>query len=114
MAKGYRMVIIHLNHVSKKLCNKVVDPNTIANLKEDVAMTMVLLEQQFPLSFFDKMTHFLIHMVEELKICNPIPMLDLSGGTLHEDIKGVRAKQSKTRGEYGRRICNRRSIRFLH
>jgi len=39
------MVIIRLNCVFKKLCNKVVDPNIIANVKEDVAMTMVLLEQ---------------------------------------------------------------------
>jgi hypothetical protein len=72
MAKGCRMVIIHLNHVSKKLCNKVVDPNTIANLKEDVAMTMVLLEQQFLLSFFDIMTHLLIHLIEELNICSTV------------------------------------------
>ncbi len=72
MAKGCRMVIIRLNHVSKKLCNKVVDPNTIENFKEDAAMTMVLLEQQFLLSFFDIMTHLLIHLIEELKICGTV------------------------------------------
>jgi hypothetical protein len=72
MAKGCRMAIICLNQVFKKMCSKVMDPNTIANLKEDVAMTMVLLEQQFPPSFFDIMTHLLVHMVEVLKICGPI------------------------------------------
>jgi hypothetical protein len=63
------MAILYLNHVFKKLCSNVMDPNTIANVKEDVAMTMVLLEQQFPPSFFDIMTHLLVHLVEELKIC---------------------------------------------
>ncbi len=72
MFKGCRMAIIRLNRVFKNLCNKVVDLNTITNLKEDVAMTMVLLEQQFPPSFFYIMTHFLIHLVEELKICGPV------------------------------------------
>jgi hypothetical protein len=72
MAKGCRMVIIRLNRLFKKLCSNVVDPNTIANLKEDVAMPMVLLEQQFPPSFFDIMTHLLVHLVEELKICGPV------------------------------------------
>jgi hypothetical protein len=49
-----------------------MDPNTIANLKEDMAMTMVLLKQQFPPFFFDIMTHLLVHLVEELKICGPV------------------------------------------
>jgi hypothetical protein len=35
-------------------------------------MTIVLLEQQFPPSFFDIMTHLLVHLVKELKICGPI------------------------------------------
>lgn len=72
MAKGCRMAIICLNRVFKKLCSKIVDSNTIANVKEDVAMTMVLLEQQFPPSFFDIMTHLLVHLVEERKICGPV------------------------------------------
>lgn len=91
------MVIIRLNHLSKKLCNKVVDPNTIANLKDDVAMTMVLLEQQFLLSFFDIMTHLLIHLVEELKICGLVHTCWIYL-VLHEDIKGVCVKQSKAQG----------------
>lgn len=113
MAKGCRMVIIRLNHLSKKLCNKVVDPNAIANLKDDVAMTMVLLEQQFLLSFFDIMTHLLIHLVEELKICGLVHTCWIYL-VLHEDIKGVCVKQSKAQGEYVRRICSKRGIRFLH
>jgi hypothetical protein len=38
-------------------------------LKKDVAITLALLEQKFPPSFFDIMKHLLIHMVEELELC---------------------------------------------
>jgi len=40
--------------------------------------------------------------------------LDLFSGMLHENIIGICVKQSKAQGEYGRRTCNRRGIRFLH
>ncbi len=29
----------------------------------------LLLEQEFPLAFFNIMTHFLMHLVEELELC---------------------------------------------
>jgi hypothetical protein len=54
--------------VQKTMC-QIMDPTTMVELKNDVAVTLVLLEKEFPLSFFDTMTHFLVHLVEELKIC---------------------------------------------
>ncbi len=33
-------------------------------------MTSIKLEQEFPPSFFDIMMHLLVHLVEELQICN--------------------------------------------
>jgi len=71
MAKGCRMAIIRLHCVLKKLCAKIVDPKTMDDLKNDVAITLVLLEKEFP-PFFDTMMHLLIHFVEELEICNPV------------------------------------------
>jgi hypothetical protein len=38
-------------------------------VENEVAMTLVLLEQEFPHSFFDVMTHLLVHLVEELELC---------------------------------------------
>ncbi len=67
------MTIIHLSHVFKKLCAKIVDSTTIAKLKNDVVVTLVLLEKEFP-PFFNTMTHLLVHLVEELEICGPIHM----------------------------------------
>ncbi len=37
-------------------------------------MTLVLLKQEFPPSFFDIMTHMLVHLVEELEICGLVHM----------------------------------------
>ncbi len=71
MAKGCRMAIICLNHVCKKLYAKIVDPTTMAELKNDVAITLVLLEKEFP-PFFDIMIHILVHLVDEFEICGPI------------------------------------------
>jgi len=69
MTKGCRMAIIHLCRVFKSLCAKVVDPTKMGELKKEVAITLVLLEKEFPPSFFDVMTHLLVHLVEELELC---------------------------------------------
>jgi hypothetical protein len=64
-----RMAIIWLSRVFKKLCTKIVDPLTMGDLKHDVALTLVLLEWEFPHSYFDVMTHLLVHLVEQLELC---------------------------------------------
>jgi hypothetical protein len=69
MAEGCRMAIIHFCCVFKNVCAKIVDPIIIGELKKEVAMTLVLLKQEFPHSFFDIMTHLLVHLMEELEIC---------------------------------------------
>lgn len=66
------MAIIRLCQIFKQLCAKVVDLATIRQLKNEVVMTLVLLEQKFP-PFFDIMTHLLVYLVEELELCGPIP-----------------------------------------
>jgi hypothetical protein len=62
MVKGCRMAIIHLSHVFKKLCAKILDPTIMAELKNDWVVTLVLLEKEFP-PFFNTMTHPLVHLV---------------------------------------------------
>jgi hypothetical protein len=73
MEKGCKMTIIHLSCVFKKLCAKIVNPTIMVELKNDVGVTLVLLEKEFP-PFFDTMTHLLVYLVEELEICGPIHM----------------------------------------
>ena len=42
------------------------------SLKEDVAVTMSMLEMHMPPSFFDVMSHLVLHLVEELELCGPV------------------------------------------
>jgi hypothetical protein len=44
----------------------------MSDLREDTAITLCMLEKEFPQAFFDVMTHFLVHLIEELDICGPI------------------------------------------
>jgi hypothetical protein len=36
--------------------------------KEDVATTLCMLEMEIPLSFFDVMTHLMIHLIEKIDV----------------------------------------------
>jgi hypothetical protein len=51
---------------------KVWNFNEIGNLQKNVATTLSFPKKEFPPTFFDIMTHFLLHIVDELKICRPI------------------------------------------
>jgi hypothetical protein len=62
-----------------KLCSffntisqKVVDPMKLAKLQDDLILTMCNLEIIFPPSFFDLMSHLLIHIVHEMKYLGPV------------------------------------------
>lgn len=69
LAKDCRMALIHLSWVFKQLCSKIVDLATMGDLKQDVALTLLLLEREFPPSFFDVITHLLVHLMKELELC---------------------------------------------
>jgi hypothetical protein len=55
-----------------KFVVKVWNPANTGNLQKYVANTLSLLEKEFPLAFFDVMTHLLLHVVDELDVCRPI------------------------------------------
>ncbi len=42
LAKDCRMALIHLSWVFKELCSKIVDPAIVGDLKQDVALTLLL------------------------------------------------------------------------
>lgn len=72
LEKGPRIAIMRLSRVFRRICAKVIDPNDMQDLKEDVAVTMSMLEMHMPPSFFDVMSHLVIHLVEELELCGPV------------------------------------------
>jgi hypothetical protein len=52
-----------------KICAKVIDPNTMEVLREEVAKTMSTIDKIFPPTSFDVMTHLVMHILEELDLC---------------------------------------------
>ena len=57
-----------LNAISQKTIN----PVELATLKNDVVQCLVSFELVFPPSFFNIMTHLLIHLVKEISILGPM------------------------------------------
>ena len=68
MEPNTRMAIMRASRIFRRLYCKVWDPSQADNLREDVAITMCLLEMTFPPTFFDIMSHLPLHLVEELII----------------------------------------------
>jgi len=68
-----RMAIMRLNHVFQLIYVKVWNLANIGNFQEaNVAITLSLLEKKISLTFFDVMTHLLLHVVDELDVYGPI------------------------------------------
>ena len=57
-----------LNAISQK----VIDPDNLIKLQNDVVQCLVGFELIFPPSFFNIMTHLLVHLVKEIDILGPV------------------------------------------
>ena len=57
-----------LNEISQK----AIDPNKLTRLQNDVVQCLVSFEMVFPPSFFNIMTHLLVHIVKEINILGPV------------------------------------------
>ena len=67
-----RRTILSLCHFFNELCSKVVDVSKLGKLQSDIVLTLCLLEKYFPPSFFDVMTHLMVHLVREVRLCGPV------------------------------------------
>ena len=56
----------------KTISQKAIDPSSIIRLQEDVVQSLVSLEMIFSPSFFNIMTHLLVHLVKEIDILDPV------------------------------------------
>jgi hypothetical protein len=54
------------------ISHKVIDPEILPRLKNDLVQCLVSFELVFPPSFFNIMTHVLVHLVDEIAILGPI------------------------------------------
>ena len=57
-----------LNAISQK----VIDPDKLIKLQNDMVQCLVSFELIFPPSFFNIMTHLLVHLVKEIDILIPV------------------------------------------
>jgi hypothetical protein len=69
----------HVRLATVKLCSflnaisqKAINPFDLATLQNDVVQCLVSFELVFPPSFFDIMTHILVHLVKEINILGPV------------------------------------------
>jgi len=74
LPKNVRDAITRLCMFFNIICSKVVDPVTLDALQSDVVLTLCVLEQYFPPSFFDIMVHLIVHLVREVKLCGPVSL----------------------------------------
>ena len=58
--------------LSQHTSQKAIDPSSLSRLQEDIVQSLVSLEMIFPPSFFNIMTHLLVHLVKEIGILGPV------------------------------------------
>jgi hypothetical protein len=69
MIRGLRLAIIHMNEVFQRLCAKTIAFNMMSDLKQEATITFCLLEKNIPPYLFNIMTHLMVHLVVEVKLC---------------------------------------------
>jgi hypothetical protein len=72
LPENVRVPIVKLCAFLNAISQKVINPDILPRLQKDVAQCLVSFELVFPPSFFNIMTHLLVHLVEEIAILGPI------------------------------------------
>ena len=67
-----RLATVKLCAFLNAISQKAIDPTDLAKLQNDVVQCLVSFELVFPPSFFDIMTHLLVHLVKEITILGPV------------------------------------------
>jgi hypothetical protein len=67
-----RLAVVKLCAFLNAISQKAIDPRNLVKLQNDVLQCLVSFELAFPLSFFDIMTHLLVHLVKEITILGPV------------------------------------------
>ena len=72
LPENVRLTIVKLCAFLNAISQKVIDPENLIKLQNDVVQCLVGFELIFPPSFFNIMTHLLVHLVKEIDILGPI------------------------------------------
>nr|GEY99304.1 hypothetical protein [Tanacetum cinerariifolium] len=71
LTKEVRLVIYELSEFIKIICSRTMHLDILEKLEEKIVVILCKMERMFPPSFFDIMTHLLIHLPYEAKISGP-------------------------------------------
>ena len=67
-----RLTIVKICAFLNAVSQKIIDPENLIKLQNDVVQCLVGFELIFPPSFFNIMTHLLVHLVKEIDILGPV------------------------------------------
>jgi hypothetical protein len=70
--QNVRMAIVKLCAFLNMISMKAINPDNLRKLQNDVVQCLVSFEMVFPPSFFNIMTHLLVHLVEEIFVLDPV------------------------------------------
>jgi hypothetical protein len=65
-------VMVDISTFFKGICEMTLTPEALDKLQEHVCMTLCLMEQIFPPSFFTSMVHIVVHLVRECQLGGPV------------------------------------------
>src|SRR4051794_36465976 len=72
LLENVRLAILKLCEFLNAISKKVIDLEILPRLRTDVAQCLVNFQLLFPPSFFNIMTHVLVHLVDEIVILGPV------------------------------------------
>ena len=67
-----KMVVTRMCHFFNGISKKVIDTDDLEMLRKQMRETMCQLEMCFPLSFFDTMEHYMIHIADQIFVLGPV------------------------------------------
>jgi hypothetical protein len=101
LPENVRVPIVKLCAFLNAISQKVINPEDLPPLQNDVAQCLVSFELVFPPSFFNIMTHLLVHLVKEISILGPVFLHNMFP---FERFMGVLKKYVHNRARPERRI----------
>ena len=72
LPENVRLRIVKLCAFLNAISQKVINPDILSRLQNDVVQCLVSFELVFPPSFFNIMTHILVYLVKEIAILGPV------------------------------------------
>jgi hypothetical protein len=72
LLENVRLAVVKLCAFMNEISQKAINPNNLIKLQKDIVECLVSFEMVFPPSFFNIMTHLLVHIVTEITILGPV------------------------------------------